>query len=153
MAQPGVATRQRDKTEKNQDDPENDQPELIRPAAGDHQPYARRRCECASADICPHPDTNPTETTLRPCLQRGRPRRETAKWLVRVAYLARRWQLVHDASAEVRQSQGPSNGRYITSAVAPSATRAAAETAPIAGRRALRLWSGGRRWTHTPACN
>jgi hypothetical protein len=35
--------------EKKHDDPENDQPELMRYAADDHQPYGRRRCDGASA--------------------------------------------------------------------------------------------------------
>jgi hypothetical protein len=44
-----MAPARRRETEKKHDDPENDQPVLMRHAAGDHQPYGRRRCECASA--------------------------------------------------------------------------------------------------------
>jgi hypothetical protein len=49
LRKPGTATAQRRETEKKHDDPENHQPELMRHAAGDPQPYASRRCEGASA--------------------------------------------------------------------------------------------------------
>jgi hypothetical protein len=55
MAQPSVAPARGHKTEKNRDNPENDQLELTRPAADhDQHLYARWRCQCGRVKLEAH---------------------------------------------------------------------------------------------------